>query len=200
MDLPDKSDTSRGPKKDIKPVVSGAVQVPRPATRRFFDFLFAESPKALGRKIGKDVVVPRVKAGFEEAINSFLSGMLWGDSANRPMGNMIQRTMLRGGGTNYNQMSDPHNISHARQANVQQSSGNYQDLVVPTQQMSEVLLANLYELLNQYRVVAVADLYELAGITPQISDNSYGWVSLDGARISKVRDGYLLELPRPSLI
>lgn len=199
MDLPDKTIPLAPPKKDIKQVVQGASLVKRPATRRFMDFVFAESPKTLGKKIGRDVVVPRIKAGLEQAFNEFLSGMLWGDGSNRPAGHIVQGTVLRGGGVNYNQASTSL-LSQARQANVSRSSGNYQDIVVPTQQFAETLLANMYELLNQYRVVAVADLYESAGLTPAISDNSYGWTSLDGARISKVRDGYLLELPRPTLI
>jgi hypothetical protein len=58
----------------------------------------------------------------------------------------------------------------------------------------------MYDLLNQYRVVSVADLYELAEIETQISDNSYGWRSLDGARIRPTGGGYILELPRPTLI
>lgn len=203
MDLPDKTASTpiggAPPKKEIKAVVSGAVKVDRPATRRFFDFLFAESPKTLGKKIGKEIVVPRLKASFEEAATGFLSGMLWG-GGNRPPSNVVQGTVLRANGIAYNQMSQPNMMTQARQATVNQSSGNYTDLVLPTQQFAEILLGNMYELLNNYRVVAVADLYELAGITPAPSDNAYGWTTLDGARISKVREGFLLELPRPSLI
>lgn len=81
-----------------------------------------------------------------------------------------------------------------------QSTGNYQDLVLPTLLDAENLLAGLFEQLNQYNVVPVGELYEMAGITTAVSDNSYGWTNLSGARISKVREGFLLELPRPSLI
>jgi hypothetical protein len=101
---------------------------------------------------------------------------------------------------NYQAISTQNSMTQARQANVSRSSGNYQDLVLPTQPMAEAVLGNMYELLNEYRMVAVADLYEAAGVTPAPSDNAYGWMSMDGARISKVRDGYLLELPRPSLL
>jgi hypothetical protein len=201
MDLPDKTAEISPPKKKIEPVVSGAKKVQRPATRRFMDFLLAESPKAIARKVGTEVVVPRIKAGIEQAFNEFLSGILWNNGMNRPPSNIVQGAVLRAGGINYNGISTQGaGIQQARQAVVSQSSGNYQDLTVPSQQMAETLLGNLYDLLNQYRVVCVADLYELAGITPAISDNSYGWQSLDGARISKVRDGFLLELPRPTLI
>lgn len=198
MDLPDKS-VGATPKKEIK-VIGQAIQVKRPATKRFFDFLFAESPKDLAKKVGRDVIIPRMKAGFEEAAGSFLSGMLWGGGS-RPPSNIVSGTVLRNGAVNYSGISTQNAMLAARQASVPvQSSGNYQDLVVPTQEIAESYLANMYTLLNQYRVVAVADLYEMAAITPAISDNGYGWTSLDGARISKIREGYLLELPRPTLI
>lgn len=198
MELPDKT-VGATPKKQIT-VIGGATKVSRPATRRFFDFLFAESPKDLARKVGREVIVPRAKASFEEAVGSFLSGMLWG-GGNRPPGNIVAGTVLRNGAVNYSSVSTQNAMLAARQANVPaQSSGNYQDLVVPTQQIAELYLANMYELLNQYRVVAVADLYEMGAITPAISDNSYGWTSLEGARIRSVGNGYLLELPRPTLI
>lgn len=201
MDLPNKSEpmVSPTPKKEIHQVVSGAQPVKRPATRRVLDSVFAESPKAISGKIGRDILVPRLKAGFEEAVNSFVAGMLWGGGG-RPLSNLVQGTVLRGGGINYNGVSSPTPALVAAQQNQSRASGAYQDLVVPTQQMAEALLANMYDLLNQYRVVAVGDLYELAGITAPGSGNAYGWTTLDGARISKTRDGYLLELPRPSLI
>lgn len=202
MDLPNKSEPAKGsadqPKKHIAPVISGATQAPRPATRRFMDFMFAESPRSLSAKIGRDVIVPRIKAGLEEAFNSFVHGMFWGNGA-KPMSNMVSGTVLRAGGTQYHQISSLP-AGAVPTAAPTTSSGNYQDLVCPTQQEAEILLSNLYATLNQYRVVAVADLYEMARIKPQPSDNAFGWYSLDGARISKVRDGYLLELPRPSII
>jgi hypothetical protein len=201
MDLPDKTGGPPAPpKKKIEQVVTGAKLVQRPATRRFFDFLFAESPKALGKKVWHEVLVPRGKAGIEQALNEFIAGAMWGNTGNRPPSNIVQGAVLRGGSINYQAISQTNSLQQARSAFVNQSSGNYKDIVVPTQDFAQTLLANLYDLLNQYRVVAVADLYEAAGITPAISDGSYGWTSLEGARISKVREGYMLELPRPSLI
>lgn len=206
MDLPNKSDSGQPqpqPKKNLEQVVTGAKQVPRPATRRFFDFLLAESPKDLVKKIGRDVLVPRAKAGVEEAIQSFIHGMFWGNS--QPPSNMVRGSVIRpsGGSVNYHQIapSQQSGLQQARQAlPSQQQSGNYQDLVCVTQQQAELLLANMYDLLNQFNVATVGDLYELAGISPSVSDNAYGWTNLDRARISKVRDGYLLELPRPYII
>ena len=102
---------------------------------------------------------------------------------------------------NYQAISSaPSALTMARESNQARSTGSYEDLVCPTQEIAERLLAQLYEVFNQYRVVAVADLYEMAGLPTGTSDNAYGWLSLDGARITKERNGYVLALPRPSLI
>jgi len=208
MDLPNKSAVPEPeqPKKHITPVVaSGLVaKAPRPMTRRFLDYVFAESPQDLVKRIARDTLVPRAKAGVEEALQNFIHGMFWGQGS-PPLSNIVKGTVLRGGGMNYNAISTG---SALQQAQAQaagtptpnRSSGGYEDLVCPTQEVAERLLAQLYEVFNQYRVVAVADLYEMANITPATSDNSFGWLSLDGARITKERNGYVLALPRPTLI
>ena len=201
MQLPDKS-AGEAPKKEIKQVIpdGAAKKVARPASRKFFDFLFAESPKDLGKKIMRETVVPRLKASFEEAANGFLAGMLWGGQT-RPAPNVVSGAVMRSGAVNYTGVSTQNAMLAARQASVpQQNTGNYQDLVVPTLPFAEGLLANMYDLLNQYRVVTVADLYEAAGLSSGIRDNSYGWTSLEGAKIVHDRGGYVLQLPRPTLI
>lgn len=201
MDLPNKQEQPKElPKKNIQPVVTGVVKAPRPVTRRFLDYVFAESPKALIARVGTDVLMPRAKAGVEEALNSFIHGMFWGGGPS-PVSSIVKGTVLRGGGTNYQAISSqPSALTQAREANQSRSGGSYEDLVCPTQQAAETLLANLYEVFNQYRVVAVADLYEMASLPVQPADNAYGWLSLDGARITKERDGYVLSLPRPTLV
>lgn len=207
MDLPDKtaSPDPEQPKKHISPVVADGlvVRAPRPMTRRFLDFAFAESPKDLVKRVARDTLVPRAKAGVEEALQNFIHGMFWGQGQ-APLSNIVRGTVLRGGGMNYNSISTGSALqmaqAQAAAAAPNVSHGTYEDLVCPTQEIAERILANLYEVFNQYRVVAVADLYEMANITPATSDNAYGWLSLDGARITKERNGYVLALPRPTRI
>lgn len=203
MDLPNKQNPpAPQPKKEIHQVVAEGVVVkqPRPASARFFNFVFAESPKVLMARVATDVLMPRAKAGVEEALQSFIHGMFWGQGS-PPLSNIVRGTVLRGGATNYNAISSqPSALLQAQQSVTPKSSGQYEDIVCPTQQVAEKILAQLYDVFNQYRVVAVADLYEMAGITPATGDNAHGWLSLDGARISKQRNGYVLELPRPTII
>ena len=200
MELPNKSEakTPAEPKPKLDAVASTASKVSRPATKRFFDYIFAESPRQLMANVGRDVIVPRLKAGTEEAINSFISGMLWGESSKR-FGGTIQGSSLRGGRISYSQPG----LSVNRQvgnAIAPARSKSYEDVSFESLKEAENVLAILYELLNTYNRVAVADLYECAGLSADVSDNGFGWTSLDGVRISQTRRGYVLELPRPTLL
>ena len=54
------------------------------------------------------------------------------------------------------------------------------------------------DLLDQYKLVSVADLYDLVGISGDYTDNKYGWTNLRNARVERLRyeDGYILKLPK----
>ena len=44
--------------------------------------------------------------------------------------------------------------------------------------------------------VKIADLYDLVGMDSNYTDNRYGWTNLRSAQVVRVRDGYLLKLPK----
>jgi hypothetical protein len=199
MDLPDKS-VPQPAKKKVEPLVGSSATRARPVRTRFFDFMFAESPKTIMKNVLANVIVPRAKAGLEEAGNNFLASMFWGDPSNRPMSNVVRGTVVRGGMVNYSGISQGMMPQQMAQAASPPTGGNYNDIVFGSLQDAEVVLAGMYALLNDYRIVALGDLKEMSNQPTAPSDNGFGWMSLDGARISKVRDGYALELPRPTRI
>lgn len=76
-------------------------------------------------------------------------------------------------------------------------SGSMGDIILETRQDAENVLYSLFDALEQYGAVRVADLTELLGETGPFTDNYWGWEDLSGADIKRVREGYLLVLPRP---
>ena len=52
------------------------------------------------------------------------------------------------------------------------------------------------ELIETYGSATVADLYDLVGITCNYTDNKYGWTNLRNAEPIRVRDGYMLKMPK----
>ena len=52
------------------------------------------------------------------------------------------------------------------------------------------------DLIESYGAVSVADLYDLVGILGSPNDNKWGWANIRTAEPIRVRDGYLLKLPK----
>jgi hypothetical protein len=45
-------------------------------------------------------------------------------------------------------------------------------------------------------MVSVADFYDLVGVDGTYTDNKYGWTNIRNAYVNRVRDGYVIKLPR----
>lgn len=62
---------------------------------------------------------------------------------------------------------------------------------------AETVLLRLKENLATYKVVSVADLYEISGEKFSFTDYKYGWRNLDSAYVGRTNDGkYVIELPK----
>ena len=68
--------------------------------------------------------------------------------------------------------------------------------MLETRGEAEEVLARMDELIDMYGQVSVADLYDLVGKTCEYTDNKYGWTNIRNAEPVRVRDGYLLKMPK----
>jgi hypothetical protein len=213
VDFPDKSAGPNkppqvgpvAPREKKEPIIAGAAKVKRPITRRFFSGLLAETPRAAAARIGQEVLIPQMKMGLEAAVHAFISNMFW-SSGYRPPSAMVQKATLLG--KHHINYSNPSGISSQQSQHPQQqitsareqSTGKYEDVRCPTLPEAQKLLTQMLAYLQEYPVVTVADLYEWAEITPAVSDNSFGWTDLSEARIVPGRGGFILEMPRPTIV
>jgi len=77
------------------------------------------------------------------------------------------------------------------------ASHDFDEIILHTRAEANEVLERLYDLVSQYGEAKVADLYDLVGVEGNYTDNRWGWQNLRGADVVRVRDGYLLDLPRP---
>lgn len=71
-----------------------------------------------------------------------------------------------------------------------------------TRKEAEDVRSLIFQHLDDYQIMTVANVYELSGIDPKeipYTAEKLGWISdtINKIDISRVRDGYVLELPRP---
>ena len=80
--------------------------------------------------------------------------------------------------------------------NTPYSGYSYDDIILSNRGEAEDVLSRMDELIEAYGLVRVADLYDLVGITGNYTDNKYGWTNIRNAEIIRVRDGYMIKMPR----
>ena len=61
---------------------------------------------------------------------------------------------------------------------------------------AEIVLSRMDELIDTYGIVTIADLYDLAGVTGDYTTNNYGWTNIRNAEVVRVRDGYIIKMPK----
>lgn len=115
------------------------------------------------------------------------------------------QTLLVGGpqgrGSNTPYRGERVSYQNRYNSNNQNNSGvhtsySYEELVFDTRGEAERVLASMYDILNAYHAVSIADMYDLAGISCGFTENKYGWTDLTGSKAVRViGGGYTLKLP-----
>ena len=201
--LPDNSHKSRNEVKTVEnnkvekraeKVVHGKVKTKTNNARKLTDIFISEDAANVKNYILMDVIVPSIKKAVYDLIVGTLDMSLYGGRGNggkRPTADKIS----------YRDYSNPSRRDERSYGSTRTASGyTYDDIVVETRGEAESVLARMDEIMEEYEQVRVADLYDLVGITHNYTDNKYGWSNLRSAEAVRVRDGYLLKLPKASPI
>lgn len=193
----------KAPEKNIQKVVSGEVVQRKPSLgRRIRSVFLGGDSQSVKDYVILEVLVPALKDTIADAVTGGIERMVFGDNA---------RPSRRGRGGygpaapnqfNYAGISarnavvggtrpDPRSIS--RQA---QLTHTFDEVVFPSRSDAEAVLAQMFDLLDQFEVVTVSDFLELSGISGQFTDHRFGWDDLRGVQAHRTRGGgYILGLP-----
>ena len=192
-------------KKEVKQVVTGTVVRKKPGFgKKLAESLGGDDMQSVGNYLFFDVIIPGAKNLISDLVVQGIERALFGDS-HRPNRRSSAGSYSQGrsGGVNYtsyNRMSqdrqgfnsEPRQMTHRGRA-----SHNFDEIVLESRAEAEDVLDQMYEIMNNYSVVTVSDLYSLVGISGSYTDDKYGWFDLMNSGIQHVRNGYLLRLPRP---
>ena len=80
------------------------------------------------------------------------------------------------------------------------STHDFGEIILATRVEANTVIERLYDLVNQFEVASVKDLYELVGAESDYTDEKWGWTSMQGSDVQRINEGYLLDLPRPEPI
>ena len=135
-----------------------------------------------------DVLVPSIKRAISDIVCNGIN-MLLGEPSRGKSGSPGAKVAYR---QYYQDRDERPSYNRPRE----QAQYSYDDIVFETRGDAEEVLYRMEELLERFDVVSVADLFDMAGISCQYTDNKYGWTDLRNAHVEHVRDGYIISLPR----
>lgn len=156
----------------------------------------------IGEEVGEaksyilfDVIVPAIKEMIVDTVENAVEMIFGvGGSGRRRSG----KSRSSGESVSYTAYYKSKSDGDRRPVAKRDSDDRYEskEIIVDTRGEAEELLDVLMEHLDTYKKVSVGDLYDYMEKTPDFTDYKYGWTNLRNAYIKRVRDGYLLVLPR----
>jgi hypothetical protein len=177
------------PEKRVEKVVTGAVKARKKSeVKKFAGIFVPEDTNSVKSYILMDVVVP----GIKNAIADVVSIILFGESG-RIGGKKSSSSKV-----SYQRYYDDRRDDRKDYNRPRTALGyEYDDIIIESRGEAELVLDQLEEIISTYGMASVADLYDLVGITGRsYTDNKYGWTDIRNAKVVRVRDGYILQLPR----
>lgn len=198
MDFPS---NSREPKETVEKrvptkVVQGKV-IKRKKTlgKKILETFVGEEIFDVKSYVIQDVLVPALKTTIVDMFRDIPQLLLFGERQNT-------RNSQLGGGSgriNYNNLTRP--LDNKRELSPRdRATHNFDDIVLVGRNDAVEVLGNLMDMIADYGQATVGDLYDFVGVTEAYTDRRYGWFDLSRAKIRPVRGGFMLDLPRPTLL
>lgn len=192
--------TTEGERKPVNKVISGEViERKKGLGRKISETFMGVDAKAVGSHVVFDVILPQLKGMAVDAGTQAIERLILGDAAvGRRSSSSSSMTANRGRGssyTAYNRYSGNNAPVNEEPAYVK--SSDVREVIVDTRGDAQNVLDEMHRHLDQYQTVSVAEFYDLVGITGRFTDNQWGWTNLNAAGVSRVREGFRIELPRP---
>ena len=175
--------------KKIQKVVHGKVKTkPKSCMSKITDIFISEDAANVKSYIVMDVLVPAVKKAISDIVRDGIDMILYGESRGRRNSTSSSYVSYR----DYSRSDDRDRFRDSRT----RSGYNHDDIILESRGEAEEVLTRMDELIDTYGVVSVADLYDLIGKSCEYTDNKYGWTNIRNAEPIRVRDGYMLKLPK----
>lgn len=186
--------------KGIIPVVKGTVRK-KNFLDKAVDTFIAEDMATIKQHMVEEVVVPGIKRILDETLTNAIHMLLYGTSApkNSSVFSGVSSVWRFGSGINYSAASTSGN----KYSGYSQGNSNlptYDEIVVPTRAAAEEILDDMKAIIERFGSATINDLYELVSLPGEPTYNNYGWTNLRGADIGSVREGYLLKMPKATLL
>ncbi len=174
------------PEKKVEKIVSGSVKSKKKTgLQKITNVFVPEDVDDVKSYIFEDIVVPAVKDIILDAVRAFLGV----NGSSRGKSSTASKVSYR----KYYEDRDRRDYGNTPRTRI---GYDYDDIIIESRGEAEDVLARMDELIATYQLVSVADFYDLVGVSGNYTDNKYGWTDIRNASVIRVRDGYMIKLPK----
>lgn len=197
------------PKKIDRIIEGEVVRRKKSLGKRFKEIFIGGESKIIRNKVWYEILVPAAKDLFVDAVREAVELRVFGEArygsrrrTSSGRNNGSPNYVNYGGQYSQNTPRDrQHDLNEFRSVSHKtRASHHFDEIILATRAEANEVLDTLFNLIAKYEVASVTDLYTMLNITPEYTDNKWGWIDIDGADVSQVRGGYLLNLPKPQPI
>lgn len=210
QDFPNNSNRAREQEKTepaaeprAQKIVDGTVvQRKKPFMRRLRETFIAGDVVNIKEYVLFDVLIPAVRDMFTDAMIQTVERTFNGDSRSSSR-RMARRSPGVTNHINYSRpgssplrRNEPREVSRNARA-----THDFNEIILDSYAEADMVIDKMRDIIERYGKVSVAELYGLVGITPDFTDERWGWIELRNAGVSRLRGSqYLLNLPDPDPI
>lgn len=180
--------------KKVDKVVTGEVVTRKKSgIRRIAESLVAGGAESVREYILDEVIIPKARDTAYDILEKLCNGVkdgahdiLYGKGSHRSPGTYV----------NYGSYYEERRQRSDERPVYRRAEYSYDDIILATRGDAEKVLSEMERYISKYGIVSVSDLYDMLDIPDNYTDRNYGWYDLSGACVVRVRQGYLLKLPR----
>lgn len=176
-------------KRADKVVTGTVINKKKNGFRKFMDEFISEDAKNVKTYVFGEVLIPAIKKAISDIVTDGIDMILYGESRRGGRRSSADRV-------SYRSYYDDRSRGSYKDDRVLSSRYSYDDIILSSRAEAEEVIARMDELMDTYKLVRVADLYDLVGITGSYTDNQYGWTNIRTATVERVRDGYMIKMPK----
>ena len=173
----------------VQKVVSGKAKTKKNGARKLTDIFISEDAGNVKSYIFMDVLVPAIKKAISDIVTDGVAMILYGETGGRK-----SKSSSRVSYRSY--YDDRRDDRRDRDRFESRGRFDYDDIVFESRGEAELVREQMVELIERYGFVTVADMYDMADLTAPYTANKYGWTNIRNAEPVRVRDGYILKLPK----
>ena len=183
---------------EVKPVVQGKVTAKKtPAAKRLRESLGLEETRTVGDYLVWDVLLPAAKETIADVVKKGIDVFLYGGASAPERNRKGSRSHVSYDGY-YSKNRGDYREERSRRRYMGRAGADIREFVFDDRRDADMVLSELCEIIDTYGFAKLSDFYSLVGETERnFTDHGYGWDALGSASVERVRDGWVLDLPRP---